>query len=143
MSAQQPSDGMSIGQLGHHPGLHVEVNLEGKTVGGVLTDAERWVPGVILGSAGDGTFVAVQLDTPMGGEEQHGLFRRKSEGESRVSFDDPARVRARELADVQPAGVPAEIAELVRTGKKMQAVKAYRALNGATFEEARAYIDKL
>jgi hypothetical protein len=137
------SDAMSIGQLGHHPGLHVDVNLEGKTVGGVLVEAERWVPGVVIGSGGDGTFAIVKLDTPIGGGEQHRLFRRESKGEDRVSFDDPARIRARELADVRPAGVPAEVSELVRAGKKMQAIKAYRALNGATFEQARAVIDKL
>jgi hypothetical protein len=35
------------------------------------------------------------------------------------------------------------VMELVRDGKKMQAVRLYRELNGATFEEARAVIDKL
>lgn len=137
------SDAMSIGQLGHHPGLHVDVNLEGKTVGGVLVEAERWVPGVVIGSAGDGTFVVVKLDTPIGGGEQHGLLRRESKGEDRVSFDDPARIRAQALADVSLGGVPAEVSELVQAGKKMQAVKLYRSLNGATLEEARAVIDKL
>jgi ribosomal protein L7/L12 len=58
-------------------------------------------------------------------------------------IDDPARVRALELADVAPAGVPDEILELVRRGKTVQAIKQYRALNGATFEEARAFIAKL
>jgi hypothetical protein len=87
MSVEEPSDAMSIGQLGHHPGLHVDVNLEGKTVGGVLGEAERWVPGVVLGSGGDATYVTVRLDTPIGGGEQHGLFRRESKGEDRVSFE--------------------------------------------------------
>jgi ribosomal protein L7/L12 len=39
--------------------------------------------------------------------------------------------------------VPDEIAELVRVGKKKEAIKRYRALNGATLDEALAYIAKL
>jgi hypothetical protein len=143
MSVQQPADGMSIGQLGHRPGLHVEVNLENMTVGGVLVESERWVPGVVLGSGGDGTFVAVQLDTPLGGGQQSGRFRRTSKGQDRVSFDDPARVRAAAMGEAHPAGVPAEIIELARAGETLKAVKLYRALNGATSEEARAFIAKL
>jgi ribosomal protein L7/L12 len=60
-----------------------------------------------------------------------------------VSIDDPARVRARGLAEVEPGGVPEEVVELVRAGKIKQAIKRYRALNGATLEEARAAIAKL
>jgi hypothetical protein len=134
---------MSIGQLGHRPGLHVTVNLEGKTVGGVFFETEQWAPGVVAGSGGGGTFVMIKLDTPIGGGERHGLFRRESHGQGMVSVDDPARVRAMELADVHPGGVPEEIIELVRAGKKLQAVKRYRALNGATLDEARAFIAKL
>lgn len=59
-------------------------------MGGVLVEAERWVSGVVLGAGGDGTFVIVRLDTPLGGGEE----------------------------------------------------RAYRALNGATSEEARAVIEK-
>ena len=72
MEAQQPSDGMSIGQLGHHPGLHVSVNLEGKMVGGTLSENELWVPGVVAGAGGDGTYVTIKLDTPIGAGERGG-----------------------------------------------------------------------
>jgi hypothetical protein len=143
MATQQPSDGMSIGQLGHHPGLHVSVNLEGMTVGGVLIEEERWVPGVVLGSAGDGTYVAIKLDTPIGGSERKSRFRRGGQGDDRVSVDDPARVRALELDAARADEAHPEIIELVRAGKKVEAIKRYRALNGATFEEARAFVAKL
>ena len=143
MEAQTPSDAMTIGQLGHHPGLHVSVNLEGKTIGGVLLPGEQWVAGVVVGSGGDGTYVTIELDTPIGGGEAGGLFRRESRGQSLVQIDDPARVRAFELADAQPGGVPDEIRELVQAGKKLEAIKRYRALNGATLDEARAFIATL
>jgi hypothetical protein len=143
MDAQQPSGDMSIGQLGHHVGLHVSVNLEGKTIGGVLFDAEEWVPGVIVGVGALGNSVTVELDSPIGGGEHHGLFSRESRGQSAISMDDPSRVRALELADIQPGEVPDEIAELVRAGKTREAIKRYRALNGATLDEARAAIAKL
>jgi hypothetical protein len=143
MEAQQPRDGMSIGQLGHHPGLHVTVNLEGKMVGGVLSETELWVSGVVAGSAGDGTYVAIKLDAPVGGGERGGRFRRQSRGQDLVNIDDPRRVRAVELADVHPQGVSPEILDLVRAGNKLEAIKRYRALNGATFDEARAAIAKL
>jgi hypothetical protein len=143
MDEQQPSGGMSIGQLGHRPGLHVSVNLQGKTIGGQLYDAEQWVPGVVVGLGGDGTFVTIKLDTPLGGGEPHGLLRRESHGEDLLSFDDPARVRHLDLADAQADGVPDEIVELAHAGKTLQAIKQYRALNGATLDEARAAIAKL
>ncbi len=38
---EQATPGSTIGQLGHHVGLHVMVNLEGKTVGGVLCETEQ------------------------------------------------------------------------------------------------------
>jgi ribosomal protein L7/L12 len=60
-----------------------------------------------------------------------------------VSMDDPARVRRRELEDVHPEGVPDELVELVRKGKTQKAIKRYRALNGATLDEAKAAIAKL
>jgi hypothetical protein len=141
--ALEPSEGMSIGQLGHHPGLHVSVNLEGKTVAGALLEGEQWVPGVVVGSGGDGTYVTIKLDSPVGGGERGGLFRRESQGQSLVQFDDPGRVRPLQLAEVQPGGVPDEILELVRAGKKLEAIKRYRALNGATLDEARAFITTL
>lgn len=143
MDEQQPSGGMSIGQLGHRPGLHVSVNLRGKTIGGQLYDAEQWVPGVVVGLGGDGTFVTIKLDTPLGGGEPHGLLRRESHGEDLLSFDDPARVRPLDLVDAQADGVPDEIVELAHAGKTLQAIKQYRALNGATLDEARAAIAKL
>jgi hypothetical protein len=143
MGEQQPSGGMSIGQLGHRPGLHVSVNLQGKTIGGESYDAEQWVPGVVVGLGGDGTFVTIKLDTPLGGGEPHGLLRRASHGEDLLSVDDPARVRPLELTEAHADGVPDEIAELARAGKTLQAIKQYRALNGATLDEARAAIAKL
>jgi hypothetical protein len=143
MGAQQPSEGLSIGQLGHRPGLHVSVNLEGRKVGGTLLQGEHWVPGVVAGSGGDGTFVTVSLDTPIGGTEGGGLLRRGSRGQSLFQFDDPGRVRPVELTDAPPGGVPNEILELVRAGKAKQAIKRYRALNGATLDEAQAVIAEL
>ena len=129
MDAQQPSEGMSIGQLGHHVGLHVSVNLEGKTIGGVLFEAEQWVPGVVVGLSALGDYVTIKLDAPVGGAEGHGLFHLKSRGQDMVSIDDPARVRPMTLAEAQPGGVPEEIVELVRAGKTVEAIKRYRALN--------------
>jgi len=143
MDAQQPSEGMSIGQLGHHVGLHVSVNLEGKTIGGVLFEAERWVPGVVVDLGALGDSVTVKLDAPVGGTEGHGLLHRKSRGEDMVSIDDPAGVRPMALAAAEPGGVPPAIVELVRAGKTVEAIKRYRALNGATLDEARAAIARL
>jgi hypothetical protein len=143
MDAQQGSGDMSIAQLGHHVGLHVSVNLEGKTVGGILFDAEQWVPGAVVGLSAQGGYVTVKLDAPIGGGERQGLLHRESRGQEMISIDDPAGVRPLTLADVHPGGVPDEIAELVRAGKTMKAIKRYRALNGATLDEARAAIAKL
>jgi hypothetical protein len=143
MGAGQPSEGMSIGQLGHHVGLHVLVNLEGRTVGGVLFDAEQWVPGVVVGLSALGDYVTVKLDDPVGGAEGHGPFHRGSGGQDKVSVDDPAQVRPMSLDEAQPGGVPDEIAELVRAGKTVEAIRRYRALNGATLDEARAAIARL
>jgi hypothetical protein len=140
---QKPSEAMSIGQLGHRPGLHVSVNLEGKTIGDEQFDGEHWVPGVVVGLGGDGTFVTIKLETPIGGGERHGLPGRKSHGEDLFSIDDPARVRGVELGEAHPEGVPEEIVELARAGKTLQAIKEYRALNGATLDEARAFVAKL
>lgn len=143
MGEPQPSGGMSIGQLGHHVGLHVQVNLAGMTVGGLSFGAEQWVPGVVLGLGGDGTFVTIKFDTPISGGERRGLFHRESAGQKWVQIDDPARVRPRELDEVHPGGVPGEIIELARAGKNLEAIKRYRALNGATLDEARAVIASL
>lgn len=143
MEAQEHSVGMSLGQLGHHPGLHVTVNLEGKTVGGVFCEAEQWVPGVIVGVGAAGNSLTIKLDTPIGAGERRGLLHRGPHGQDMVSIDDTARVKPRELADVHPAGVPDDIIQLVRAGKTKEAIKRYRALNGATLDEARAFIAKL
>jgi hypothetical protein len=119
----------TIGQLGHQVGLHVTVNLEGKTVGGVLCDAEQWFPGVIVGTSALGNALTIKLDSPIGASSGHGLLGHKSRGQDVVSVDDPARVRPQELADVQPAGVPDDIVELARGGNTGEAIKRYRALN--------------
>jgi hypothetical protein len=144
MDAQEEPDSTSLAPLGHHVGLHVTVNLEGKTVGGVFCDAEEWVPAVIVGMGAPGASLTIKLvDTPIGGTERRGLLHRGSHGQDMVSVDDPARVRPRELEDVASAGVPHEIVELVRAGNTMEAIKRYRALNGATLDEARAFIAQL
>jgi hypothetical protein len=142
MAEPKPTE-WSVAQLGHRPGLHVSVNLRGRTVGGVFCEAEQWVSGVVLGLGGDGTYVTIELDQPVGGGERHGLFGRGSKGQDRISVDDPACVRALPLTEVCPDGVPAEIVELARAGKTLKAAKLYRALNGATLDEARAFIARL
>jgi hypothetical protein len=101
------------------------------------------VPGVVVGLGALGDSLTIKLDTPIGGGERRGLLHRESHGQDTISVDDPTRVRAQELTDVQPGGVPDEIAELARAGKTLEAIKRYRALNGATLDEARAYIAKL
>jgi hypothetical protein len=143
MDASEHPDGMSLAELGHHIGLHVTVNLQGKTVGGVSCESEQWVPGVIVGVGALGNSLTIKLEAPIGGEERHGLLHRESHGQDMVSIDDPTRIQPRELADVQPGGVPEEIVALVRAGKTMEAIKRYRALNGATLDEARSAISKL
>ncbi|HEX3898038.1 MAG TPA: hypothetical protein VHW74_02615 [Mycobacteriales bacterium] len=143
MQPQQPPDQMTIGQLGHHPGLHVSVNLEGKTIDGDLIEGEQWVPGVVIGSSAMGDYVTIELDEPVGGGETGGLFHRKSRGMGLISIDDPARVKPVSLPETQPSGVPVEIVELVHAGKMLQAIKAYRALNGATLDEAKAALAHL
>lgn len=144
MEPQDPSQPMTIDQLGHHPGLHVSVNLEGKTIGGQFFALDQWVPGVVVGTSARGGYVTIKLDEPVGGDaEAHGLFHRKAKGEDLVSFDDASRVRPTALADVAPGGIPQEIVDLVHAGKKLEALKAYRALNGASLDEAKAAIDRL
>ena len=143
MGAERPSEGMSIGQLGHHVGLHVLVNLEGRTVGGVLFEAEQWVPGVVVGLSALGDYVTIKLDDPVGGTEGHGLFHSGSHGQDMLSVDDPAQVKPMTLDEAQPGGVPDEIVELVRAGKTVEAIRRYRDLNGATLDEARAAIARL
>lgn len=143
MDEAESAESTTIGQFGHRVGMHVTVNLEGKTVGGVFCDTEQWVPGVIVGASALGNAVTVKLDSPIGAEAGHGLFGRKSRGEDMVSVDDPARIRAQKLADAQPGGIPQDVVELARAGKTVEAIKRYRALNGATLDEAKAAIAKL
>jgi hypothetical protein len=140
---QDPSQQMTIGQLGHHVGLHVSVNLEGKTVGGVLFDSEHWVPGVVVGLSALGDYLTVELDEPIGGTEGRRLLHSGSHGQGMVSIDDPAKVKPMTLAEAQPSGIPEEIIQLVRAGKMVDAIRQYRALNGATLDEARAALAKL
>jgi hypothetical protein len=128
------SSGRSIGELGHHPGLHVTVDVHGMTVGGVVCESEQLLPGVVVGLSALGDYVTIKLDAPIGnGSHQQEL----------ISIDDPSRIQPRELTDVHPDGVPDEIIQLVRAGKTKQAIKKYRALNGATLDEALAFIAKL
>ena len=99
--------------------------------------------GVVVGLSELGDYVTIKLDEPVGGAEGRGFFHRKSRGQDMVSIDDPARVRPMRLAEAQPGGVPEEIVELVRAGKTAEATKRYRALNGATLDQARAAIARL
>jgi hypothetical protein len=114
------------------------VDLEGKTVGGVVCPA-GWVPGVIVGM--NVPFLSVQLDTPIGGGEP-GLLGRTSKGEDMVSLD-PALVEPRDPAEFGGGGVPDEVIALARAGKTLKAIKAYRAVNGASLDEAREVIRNL
>lgn len=123
----QPEETMSIGRLGHHVGLHVEVNVEGKTVGAELILQERWMSGVVVGLSALGDYVSIKLD----------------ESGDLVGVDDASRVRPLSLGEAQPGGVPDEIVELVRKGKTKEAIKRYRALNGATLDEAKIAIARL
>jgi hypothetical protein len=143
MDAEGSAGEMTVGQLGHRPGLHVSVNLVGKTIGGVLQESEAWLPGVVLGSGGDGTFVTVKLDSPIGGSDRTGFLHRGGRGQDTVQIDDPKRIRHESLAEAVPSGVPDEIVELAHAGKTLEAIRRYRALNGATLDEARAAIAKL
>jgi hypothetical protein len=128
---------MSIGQLGHHVGLHVEVNAEGTQVGGTLIADERWLAGVVVGLGGDGTYLTVQLDSQPGVPERRGLFG--SAKHNLIQIDDPARIRPVELPD----GVPQDVVDLARAGKTNKAILRYREHTGATLDEARAAIAKL
>ena len=138
-----PTTEMSIGELGHRPRLPVEVNLSGMTVGGLRIDGDRWVRGAVVAASEHGTYVTVKLDTPIGADaERHGLFHRSSSQEI-VSIDNPAKVRADRPTNSETSHVSAEVAALAKAGKKLQAIKSYRAATGATLAEASAVIDKL
>jgi hypothetical protein len=143
MEASQPGESLSLAQLGHHVGLHVTVNLKGKIVGGVLQETEQWLAGVVVGMGALGDSVTIKLDAPLGGGERGGLLHHDSHGEDMVSIDDPARVRAGQPTGEQADAATDEVVQLVRAGKTIDAIKRYRELNGATLDEARAFIATL
>jgi hypothetical protein len=126
----------------HHIGLHVDVNLKGKVVGGVPFESDNWVTGVIVGMGAVGHSLTVELDEEVGGGKPHGVLRRPASGQRLISVQ-PEQLRAKELSEVAPGGIPDDIVQLARAGKTVQAIKKYRALNGATFEEAQIAISKL
>jgi hypothetical protein len=106
-------------------------------VGGVSFPEEKWVPGVVLSGGGlDETWVTIKLEMEIGGGEKKGIFGRGSHGQDKVLIDDSARLRVSESADL----IPEEIADLVRAGKKVEAIRLYRSKTGATLDEARAYL---
>jgi hypothetical protein len=142
-TGMQPSENMTIGQLGHHRGLRVTVDLRGMTIGGVFTGESRWVSGTIAGPGSDGSWLRIQLDVPIGGGERRGVFGRQQRAQDAVVIDDPARVRPLELPEDRRSGTEQDVAALVRAGKTLEAVKKYRAATGATMEEARAFIARL
>ena len=134
----------SLGQLGHRVGLHVAVNLQGMTVNGVGCDDECWVPGVVAGLSEAGTYLTIKLDEPADGDaESRGLLRRASRRQDLIETDDRARIRPKTLFEVMPGGVPDEIMQLARGRERVQVIKQYRALNGATYEEAQAWLRTL
>ena len=143
MTSQDPSGEMTLAQLGHHIGLHITVNLQGKTVGGVFFEAEQWVPGVVVGLGALGDSLTIKLDAPIGGGERAGLLRRESRGQDMVAVDDAGRVRAMGTTGDGSAAAADEIRALVHAGKTKDAIKRYREINGATLDEARAYIATL
>jgi hypothetical protein len=122
--------------------MHVEVDLAGMTVGGVACTAGPWRPGKIIGVGAGGLTLSVQLDTPIGGGVPHGLFRRPSPGQDMVAVE-PERARPIDPATVLPDGIPAEIVALAHAGKTTEAIRRYRALNGATLQEAQTAINRL
>jgi ribosomal protein L7/L12 len=60
-------------------------------------------------------------------EEQVGLLSERLG----LPFDDPA------------AGMPAEVVELARSGKTIQAIKLYRELTGVGLGEAKDFVDRI
>lgn len=133
------AEDMSIGQLGHHVGLHVQVNVEGQKLDGTLVAEERWLTGVVVGMGGEGTYVTIQLDAQPGVPERRGLFG--SAKRTLIQIDNPAFVRPQQVDASSEA--QDEIVALVRAGKTVKAIKRYREINGATLDEARAAIAKL
>jgi hypothetical protein len=62
--------------------------------------------------------------------------------ESRRSRREREALSAR-LALLEPGDVPADVVSLVAAGKKIQAIKRYRQLTGASLGEAKTFIDGL
>jgi hypothetical protein len=128
-----------LGVIGHRVGLHLDVNLKGMTVGGVGIDEERWVSGVVIGM--NESYMSIKLDQPIGTGEPSGLLKRASKGQDRIAIDDVDRIRVKQSPGTDGGGsVPQEIVDLARAGDKLKAIKQYRALTGATFEEAQAWL---
>jgi hypothetical protein len=139
----QPSENMTIGQLGHRPGLPVTVDLQGMTVGGTFIGESQWVSGTVIGPGSDGSWLRIKLDVPIGGGERRGVFGRQQRGQDTIVTDNPARVRPLQLPSDDRGATEQEVAALVRAGKRLEAVKKYRAATGATLDEARAFIAQL
>jgi len=87
---------------------------------------------------------ANDTSAPAGGDaESRGLLRRASRRQDLIETDDRARIRPKTLFEVMPGGVPDEIMQLARGRERVQVIKQYRALNGATYEEAQAWLRTL
>jgi hypothetical protein len=125
----------------NHPGMHVEVNLEGLTIDGVV-GPPGWLPGVVIGVSALGSQPSVQLDTPIGGGVAHRLLHRPSPGVDLVSLEMD-RVRPIATAQAMPNGIPQEIIDLAHAGKTKEAIKRYRMLNGASLQEAITAVNNL
>ncbi|HUZ56560.1 MAG TPA: hypothetical protein VMU94_29045 [Streptosporangiaceae bacterium] len=78
--------------------MHVEVDLEGTTVGGVLCTPGTWVPGVVVGTDAMAITLTVQRAEPIGG---HDL----------VSVE-PARARPRDPAAFGGTSIPEDVIAL-------------------------------
>jgi hypothetical protein len=141
MGDPNPSE-MTLAQLGHRVGLHVKVNLDGKTVGEESFDGDNWVDGEIVGVGAVGNSLTIKLDEPIGGGSR-GFLGHRSKGEDMVSIDDASRVRPVEPTGAAQDEARDEVARLVAEGKTLKAIARYRELNGATLDEARAHIARL
>lgn len=139
----QPSENMTIGQLGHRPGLPVTVDLQGMTIGGTFIGEPQWVSGTVVGPGSDGSWLRIRLNVPIGGGERRGVLGRQQRGQETVVIDNPARVRPLQLPADDLGATEQEVAALVRAGKTLEAVRRYRAATGATLDEARAFIAQL
>jgi hypothetical protein len=131
---------MALAQLGHHIGLHVEVNLHGKTVGGMLFDDEHRVTATIVDAGALGDSLTITLNAPIGGGEDHRVLTRASRSQDAVSIDDAARIRVLDTPAASMDAADAAIRAPVSAGTTKDAIRRYRELNGATLDEARAHI---